>query len=217
MRKVLLAVAICVVLTAFLFNGKYTVEKSVYLDDNVRIEYPHVGGHSANIDKINDTIKNYAVNNAFVKEYLANDSRSEDRSYLKMSYQTDFMNDDVLSIIMTGTYNISTCAHPLNIYLTLNIDMRDGAVLRYTDMYSTKDTVSEVRKYAEDQLSKPVYETIFADAGNIETHMEEVDRFDNGVCYSAYSKDFCVLSFAVPHSLGDHVEVKIPLSALGER
>lgn len=215
MRKILVLFLACFIILIFTFNDKYSIEKCVYLKDNISIEYPKISGFSENIDKINDMIKNYAINNTYVMDFNKNDDKHDDKSYLKITYRAEFLNDDILSIIMTGIYNISTAAHPLNIYFTLNIDMKECKALRYSDIYDVDGTISTIQRYAEMQLSKPIYKFIFNDEKyDIKYYMEKVDFFDNGICYSAYYKKFCVLSFSISHPLGDHAEVIIPLSVL---
>ena len=51
-------------------------------------------------------------------------------------------------------------------------------------------------------------------AGGISYFLNEIDSSDENLCSSASCKDRLIISFMIPHALGDHAEISVPMSAL---
>ena len=191
------------------------VKKCIYSDNNIVIEYPELSRNAFDDEKINIMIKEFLFDSLRLKEFLLNENINDEHSFLKSSYEICLLSDDFLSFAVTGDYNISTSAHPSSFFYTLNIDLSECKFVKYTDIYS--DNIETIKKYAEKQLDDNIFEYIFNnDKIDINEYMSSIDLPKNEICYSAYTEDSCIISFGVPHVLGDHAEVVIPLSELCE-
>lgn len=194
-------------------KGQYDIETCVFSKGNIHIEYPQIKGHCVNKDKINDMIKEYATNNSYVSDFLESGKSSESNSYIDFTYEVTIFDDDRFSMVMLGNFNVSAAAHPINIFRTLNIEPKSCSIVKFSDLYDVERVAPEVDKCAKEQLSEPIYDYINS-CGGISYFLNEIDSSDENLCSSASREDSFIISFMIPHALGDHAEISVPVNVL---
>lgn len=194
-------------------KGQYDVETCVFSKGNIHIEYPQIKGHCVNKDKINDMIKEYATNNSYVSDFLESGKSSESNSYIDFTCEVTLFDEDRFSMVMLGNFNVSAAAHPINIFRTLNIEPKSCSIVKFSDLYDVERVAPEVDKCAKEQLSKPIYDYIIS-CGGISYFLNEIDSSDENLCSSASREDSLIISFMIPHALGDHAEISVPVNVL---
>ena len=116
-------------------------------------------------------------------------------------------------MVMLGNFNVSAAAHPINIFRTLNIEPKSCSIVKFSDLYDVERVAPEVDKCAKEQLSKPIYDYIIS-CGGISYFLNEIDSSDENLCSSASREDSLIISFMIPHALGDHAEISVPVNVL---
>lgn len=138
---------------------------------------------------------------------------SDSNSYIDFTCEVTLFDEDRFSMVVLGNFNVSAAAHPINIFRTLNIEPRSCSTVKFSDLYDVERVALAVDKCAKEQLSKPIYDYIIS-CGGISYFLNEIDSSDENLCSSASCKDRLIISFMIPHALGDHAEISIPVSAL---
>ncbi|MDF9825676.1 hypothetical protein M2475_002094 [Breznakia sp. PF5-3] len=120
-------------------NPNITVESIIHeetMEDNkkISIQYPEITGLNPSFsDNVNELIKNEALS-VYTKSNILNNN---DMSFL-VEYEW-YANKDVLSIKFKALYFVKGTAHPTDVISTLNVNLKNGKKIRFTDLYKVNE------------------------------------------------------------------------------
>lgn len=190
-------------------------------DGKITIRYPYITGienGDAEI-KINEIIKNEVMS----------DIQPIENIDLGQYYNIDFVvkcsNNKLLSIIFYGGEFSEGAAYPRDIFYSINIDLISAKKLKLKDLVKDYEKLAEI--YAstltedyEDEMKKMVYDYIYNTYtidDLIKGFTEADDVYEsNRFIFSYITNESLGISWEVPHAIGDHVEIEIPLEKLKE-
>ena len=158
-------------------------------------------------------IKEYATSNSYVSDFLESGKSSESNSYIDFTCEVTLFDEDRFRMVMLGKFNVSAAAQPINIFRTLNIEPRNCSTVKFSDLYDVERVAPAVDKCAKEQLSEPIYDYINS-CGGISYFLNKIDSSDENLCSSASREDSFIISFMIPHALGDHAEISVPVNVL---
>ncbi len=134
---------------------------------------------------------------------------------VKIEGKTTYNENNLLSVVYTGTYNYKTAAYPTNMCFSVNLN--DSAERVYfKDMYKISDELYSVfAKHAQDEIDRK-YEGYGL---SVEDMLCTKDSFISGIedesSVNFYiTEDYVGFIYSVPHAVGDYQTVEIPLSEL---
>lgn len=203
-------------------RGNYTIKSNSYTKtvrhSHIVIKYPTLQG--IGFEKSNKLIKNYILR--YVSEGYGNDYSDLD---LTMDYQISFENESFISIVFKGFENVKSAAHPEDLFLTLNINLKNGTKIRLFDLYTINSNFKNI--YFE-AAKKQVPES-FAEVKN--DWLQVVDELEKDSWYTdwnfkhaddIYDGSIGIQSYLTPNGLGlstpvifaygSHFETVIPYS-----
>ena len=200
-------------------SAKYFIQTYIFTDEShknskVTIRFPELIGN--NLDKVNGIIKDYVIGfaaNCYGADYSG--------LSLDVDYHLTFNDDDWLSISFNGFGNVKTAAYPNDILQTMNINLKNGSMLKLSDIYTVnKDFAHIFRKEYVEQITSR-FDLADDLAGQaVKTFLDQYDDqtlmgyLSDSCCYMTPNK--LGISFDLPHAAGDHFETEIPYSALSQ-
>lgn len=177
-----------------------------------------------NTDKVNQVIYDYIedkIADICLSEYNVIESNSDvsdknaeySECYIDVKYRVSLNTENLVSIVFDGIYNYRSAAHPTNLFFTLNINPKTAETVGFTDTYVLDDAVYELFTESALEYISKLTEDITVDP--ICTKDEFIDGIKNQNEFYCYYTDKSVgISCPVPHALGDHLQVEIPLTKL---
>ncbi len=201
-------------------NSYEIVSKSIsYNDDDILIRYPYLKSFE---DKelegsINDIIYNDVIS------YVQPVEDITEGFYYDLSYEIKFCNENVLSIVYTGSEFSDESAYPIDVFFTTNIDLVNAKKLKLKDIIIDEVEFvnvfhSTLEEGIDDEMIKFAYDYILQtyDKDNLIIGINAADEtYGSGrYIYSYYTENSLGISWEVPHISGDHVEIEIPLEKL---
>ena len=144
----------------------------------------------------------------------------EEGTTLTGSYDVKTMNDELLSILVSGEISSASAAYPSRFQYTYNIDMKTGENIRlahYMDVNQIAENMMNGEGYTVDkELASEFQERLTILYGNTEQLATALKGFDFGegqnehpAGYSYRENGQTWLCMEVPHALGDFVNVLI--------
>lgn len=227
----------CFAMLVFLFacsaNGENA--ETVYLVENseenvICVAYPKLPlpEREAANHEIEDFVQEKIAEICLLTDYnlsastkkLSETTADYQNTYLSMDYRITYCTEDLISIVFEGLYHYKKAAHPMHLLFTLNMNPASGNRLAFADRYAVDEDLYEIfAAQAETDISE--------DAGG--TWPKEWGTFSETICGKSdfltglsAEKDFHVfyttegvgISYPVPYSMGDHLEVTLPYTAL---
>ena len=134
--SVMLLALVCVILPSC---GELKYSDKTYTEENMDITYPYFEGDDC--AALNETVRTALFDSNEVRNFLENEEHTAERSFvfdgescvarssLKLSYETPYINDGYVSIVFEGDFNILSAAHPSNIVITVNADIKTGETI----------------------------------------------------------------------------------------
>jgi hypothetical protein len=187
----------------------YTISQETLTENsnnnNISIKYPQLISDVKDFSKtnqlINDTIKDYL-------KYEYGDNYTD--LMLDVDYQTTLSNSSLISIVFEGLGNVSTAAHPNNIFFSLNINLKDSMRLRLQDIYAVdNEFTNTVMTNLSQQTSTEISDYVTKNSKNgLAALLINADSSESNI-YSYLTDNQLGISFSVPHAAGDHVEALI--------
>ncbi|MFD0673277.1 hypothetical protein [Cohnella sp. GCM10027633] len=191
---------------------------NTYRDGKIEIDYPQLEGmpDKGKQQAINETLRGRALEGARYYE------GAEGEVTLDVDYAAELRPAGLLSVIYTGMGNVEGAAHPTNHFYASNIDLNAGKALALHDLVtidgafvqklrqakpkdSDPDSAEQAaRRYLDEQNDESGWLAMFGDA----------DLGHEGEPFSYVTKDALGVSFNVPHVMGDHVELELPIGEL---
>ena len=198
----------------------FLIEES---DKNIiSVQVPEL--RTENADKVNQVIYDYIedkIADICLSEYNVIESNSDvsdknaeySECYIYVKYRVSLNTENLVSIVFDGIYNYRSAAHPTNLFFTLNINPKTAETVGFTDTYVLDDAVYELFTESALEYISKLTEDITVDP--ICTKDEFIDGIKNQNEFYCYYTDKSVgISCPVPHALGDHLQVEIPLTKL---
>lgn len=177
-----------------------------------------------NDDKVNQVIHDYVENkiaDICLSEYNIVESSSDvsdknaeySQCYIDVKYRVSLNTENLVSIVFDGIYNYRSAAHPTNLFFTLNINPKTAETVEFTDTYVLDDAVYELfTESALDNISKLTEDITVDSLCTKDEFIDGIKSQNEFYCY--YTETSIGISCPVPHVLGDHLEVEIPLTKL---
>lgn len=190
----------------------YEVESAVYeAGDAIRIVYPQVKLDDAGLqDTLNENIRQTA---------LAGASGDGVAAY-ELEYEVATKGTGLLSVIFRGSAAYEGAAYPVNIVLTMNLDMTTGENLQLKDYADVAQIVSALENSSGYEICSEGVDSAdfaaFLNNGYVTDYAMtlldyDVD-FDNQALvpagYSAVRDNRLVLFVEAEHAMGDYVELQ---------
>jgi len=146
-------------------------------------------------------------------------SRMEEGEQLQGGFQVKTMNDEILSILVSGSLTAPGQTEPFRFQYTFNIDMKTGDGIRLAHYRDVKKIAADMMegKYntADGRLAGEFQERLEILYGDAEQLSDVLRGFDFGdgqehpAGYSWYEEGKTWISMAVPHALGDYIEIAL--------
>ena len=116
--SVMLLALVCVILPSC---GELKYSDKTYTEENMDITYPYFEGDDC--AALNETVRAALFDSNEVRNFLENEEHTAERTFvfdgkncverssLKLSYETPYINDGYVSIVFEGDFNILSAAH----------------------------------------------------------------------------------------------------------
>lgn len=153
-------------------------------------------------------------------EKPSNVSANYQNTYLQIDYRITYCTEDTISVVFEGLYNYKKAAHPMHLLFTLNIIPQSGDRLAFADRYIIDDALYDTfAARAEKSIMENADETWLDGWGKFAAEICDKTAFLKGVgsehnFHVFYTTEGIGISYPVPYSMGDHLEVIIPYSEL---
>lgn len=195
----------------------YTIKSDTYTklgrNSNIVINYPTLQGKG--FENSNELIKSTIRN--LVPEIYGIDYFDLD---LEMDYKISFQNNSFISIVFEGMGYVKTAAHPNHLFITLNINVKNGTQIKLSDMYTINDNFKEIyfetaKKQAPERFTKEEWLSLIEELekdSSTNWYFEHADSI-NGL-QSYLTQNGLGLSMPVQFALGNHFEILIPYSKI---
>lgn len=200
-------------------ESDYTVESNIYSYKNINVIYPSIAGLEA-IDKqniINKLLKEESL--SFV--HIMNESK--DTLNYELDYRVIYQDNNIISIIFSGYRYMEEALYPVDVFYTLNVDLHNVKKLVLGDMVSIDENfvnvyIENLKKDKGDELINFACEYLLKSLSS-EDFMNGFTESDmpygsSKYVYSYFTGSSIGISWEVPHSIGDHVEVEVPIEVL---
>ena len=81
---------------------------------------------------------------------------------IEENYKIVLQSKDILSVVITGYYNIKGTAHPSYTARTLNIDLNTGKEINISERYNiNEEFVDKMLQSAKEQVDIDIYDAIY--------------------------------------------------------
>lgn len=199
----------------------HVIELNSYAYKDINVLYPSVKGlPSAEIEsKVNELLKTEAL--SFIE--LIGDGKDE--LFFELGYEVVYESDTMLSIRYNGSRYMNGAPYPVDVFFTTNIDLVNATKLSLANFLNINDLlvnsyVACINKETEDELVELGYQYIRESytEDEIMKHLEMADSSygESAYIFSYFTGSTIGISWEVPHVIGDHVEVEIPIDVLTE-
>ena len=175
---------------------------------NYKITYPQL---EENRYEINEKITEFAMKTVkelgyevplYNKEYEFYEERTIEENYKIM-----LQSKDILSVVITGYYNIKGTAHPSHTARTLNIDLNTGKEINISERYNiNEEFIDKMLQSAKEQVDIDIYEYIK------EMSNENILEYCKTTDTMFLMEDGVGIYYETIYALGGFVEIEIELS-----
>lgn len=194
-------------------QASYSVTSGMLQEGTVTFSYPQ-------IQDAPDTELQSQWNERIENKVETMAAELEEGTTLTGSYDVKTMNDELLSILVSGEISSASAAYPSRFQYTYNIDMKTGENIRlahYMDVNQIAENMMNGEGYTVDkELASEFQERLTILYGNTEQLAMALKGFDFGegqnehpAGYSYRENGQTWLCMEVPHALGDFVNVLI--------
>lgn len=197
----------------------YKVESNKYSYKNINVIYPSIEGleSSDNQKIINELLKDEALSFVTIME------DSKDVLNYELGYSVVFQDKNFMSVIFTGYRYMDDAPYPVDVFYSTNVDLHNAKKIVLGDMvlidenfinlyvqYLGVDKGDEMNNFACEYLVNSL------STDNFKEGLAKADMLYGSsiYVYSYFTETNIGLSWEVPHSVGDHVEIEIPIEVL---
>lgn len=197
-------------------TASVTSSLETYTSGNISIQYPQVSGLSDSKlqDSINENLKNNAL--SVITGYEADEAKDS----MTVTCEVVSVDRRSMTAVYTGTYTADGAAHPVNLFYSNTVDLKDNTNLGlgdFTDSYTMAGYVlsSDVTFFGlDEEQTKAVLE--YRQGLTMQELTDTFNQADfpiqQGVVWPpsfSYEKQGDIFfSLPVPHALGDYVIVR---------
>jgi hypothetical protein len=197
----MLLALVCVILPSC---GELKYSDKTYTEENMDITYPYFEGDDC--AALNETVRAALFDSNEVRNFLEDEEHTAERTFvfdgescverssLKLSYETPYINDGYVSIVFKGYFNILSAAHPSNIVITVNADIKTGETIDPLRELDGTD-IDTLKLAASEQLGEDYINGAF----------EALDEGIPSGSLGAYESGGVRVFVPVIHPLGDYV------------
>ena len=188
----------------------YTIEDDVYNVKNVVIKYPIL---KYSDDEKTNIISSFLENGGVIatKYY---DKEDQDNLNMNIKYKVRRKNKNIISVVYEGTAYLEGAAYANNYLYSVNVDLKNKKILKLSDFVDiNKDLAEKIKGGTVSEEQKEAFNTRTSeDILNKISVCDEVDNVKEGQSYSYLTEDSLGIIIPVEHTLGDYIQVEIPLS-----
>ncbi len=186
-------------------NYKFESCDMVFDNENFVVKYPKILLENKTVDKINKQIE------VLLGTYLKASLSDIKNSTAQIDFSVHYLYGDYISISFEGYYNYIKAAHPINFYYTINLNIKNGSVVKLTDnTVINEDFIEDFRNEwktqafseAQDYLDQYTNEQL-----KIMLMSSDTDK-GYGV-FSCFSENEIIIYFPVAHAIGDYVVINV--------
>lgn len=191
----------------------YELSPELYTyNEQININYPQISifGKPNEQEKLNEMIKERAYS------YLDNYSPEEKETFsLDMDYSVSLENEGLLSIQFSGYSYVEGAAHPVDIFDTINIDMKKFEPLQLTDIVTIDAEFLKELKESELQSDIIEQKNILTERSDEEwlTSLQHADTSEADIRWYL-TENMLGISVQISHAIGDHAEFEIKYDKL---
>ena len=199
----LAAATLALVCTMLPSCGELKYSDKTYTEENMDITYPYFEGDDC--AALNETVRAALFDSNVVRNFLEDEEHTAERTFVfdgencverslfKLSYETPYINDGHVSIVFNGEFNILSAAHPSNIVITVNADIKTGETIDPLRELDGTD-IDTLKLAASEQLGEDYY---------INAALAAMEKgIPSGSC-GVYVPDGIRVYVPVIHALGD--------------
>ncbi len=177
---------------------------------DLKIDYPTLPEYSEAVNKL---IKDeaYLVPSEYFE--LGKEEPFGDIT-IEVKYDIKEQTPERLSISFEGYGNMVGAAHPVNMFYTVNIDVKNEKQLTLSDLTTIDDAfMDKLMASAKATLNPEIYESFnsadwYGDRANLKKTLDESDTIYYGA-FSYETPDKIGVSLPVIHAMGDYVVVEV--------
>lgn len=199
------------------------VQDAVYTDvshQNSRVSciYPVFYGES--MQEINDDI--LASVKGFAENYYG---KTYTDLQLELTYKIKRYDSNYLSLVFTGTGNVSTAAYPIDLFWTKNYDLQKKQIITLSALHTIDYKFAEALYVAVQEkftslaqqdssfdaaVMWEIFQAYYPTVDALLSVLQKCDT-DSTSCQSYITRKTIGVSLPVPHVGGDHVEAEVDL------
>lgn len=170
-----------------------------------KVTYPQL---EEDVNGINEVITKFAMGTADMLGYDKPEYNEELDLYeertIEEKYEIKFQSDDVLSIAITGYFNIKSAAHPSSTARVLNIDLQTGKEIDINEKYVIdEEFVDKMLGRGQEQLDEEVYEYI------VEQGRDKIVEYCKSAGTIYITEKGLGIYYETIHALGDYAEIVV--------
>lgn len=188
-------------------SNNYKIESCVMAFDNESfvVKYPKVILESKAVDKINKQIE------VLLSMYLKTSLSDIENSTAQIDFNVHRLDCDYISVSFEGYYNYIKAAHPINFYYTINLNIKNGSVVKLTDnAVINEDFIKKFRNEWKTQALSEAKDYLDQYTNEQLKTMLMSSDIDKGYgVFSCFSENEIIIYFPVAHAIGDYVVIKV--------
>ncbi len=193
-------------------EASYQIKEQLLSEGNITISCPQIEG-----------LEDEELQGKWNRIFLGAEERAMDEWDASGTYEVSFevktMTEDVLSILMKGSFTSDDTDHPCGFQYTYNIDLNTGESIRLADHVDVEKLAENMFAgtgyYVQESLAEHFLErlkAIYETPGALARSLAGYDYTEDGSApygYSYISDGKVWLCMEVPHELGDYIEVEL--------
>lgn len=139
--------------------------------------------------------------------------------FIIMESKKLYNSGDIISMVFDGIFNNKSAAHPIHLFISLNFNPKTLEIISFSDNYHIdKDLYNTFANIAEKEILESCNGKWPDGLGSFSEMFYSQEQFIESMqkekLYYFYTPEGIGISYLVPHSVGDHIEIVIPYSKL---
>ncbi|MGH4139903.1 lysozyme inhibitor LprI family protein [Clostridium sp.] len=191
----------------------FEIITKTYENKKVKINYPQ-------ITNLSDVNKQKQINDLIKNDILTYFNVEREDLTIDANYEIKWKSSRLLSIVYKGYSNIKTSMHPDNNIYATNINIENGAILKFKDLINLDNNFAEKLKNVKSRVWTPepldgiddkTAISLIGEELSWSTNKDLINYFNSDAFnYCGYfTKDYFGIGIAINHAAGDYAELKI--------